>query len=39
MLLHHYILIPFLDLFVIDVELSKFSSSLLLPFMYLKIIL
>lgn len=36
MLLHYYLLIPLLDLFAMDVELSKFPSSLLLPFMYLK---
>lgn len=36
MLLHHYILILLLDLFAIDVELSKIPFSLLLPFMYSK---
>lgn len=36
MLLHHYLFIPLLDLLVIDMELSKFPSSLLLPFIYLK---
>lgn len=36
MLLYHYLLILLLDLVAIDVELSKFPSSLLLPSMYLK---
>lgn len=36
MLLHCYLLIPLLDLFAIDVEVSKFLSSLLLSIIYLK---